>query len=725
MSQSTLGLQPAAKQEPGSKKPTFRPDIQGLRAVAVLLVIADHLFGYPLGGFIGVDIFFVISGFLITGLLVREQQKTGRISFADFYRRRVRRIIPLAVLVLATTVAASWALFPAIRAQKITVDGIWSFVFGANWHFALDGTDYMQADAAVSPLQHFWSLAVEEQFYVVWPWLVVLFFGVLASRLRWSPAISRIALAVAILAVSAASFLFAMWETATAPTVAYFSTFSRAWELGAGALLAVIAPVLHRLPEVLRSFLAYLGLAGIAACALLINPDTPFPGPWAVVPVGAAMLVIVAGTGGKQRHLYPLTNPVSRYLGDISYSLYLWHFPAIVLLGAVYPLDSPMSFAVILAVIIGLSALSYYFLEDAIRHSSWLEPKSKRRKSTRKGAERLSQGALVAFGLVTLIVVGAALAKTSQTEEGYVTAPIAAPLAGTGASAAPDTPASAWAMKINAALGSPTWPQLSPSIDALGDDARVPEWWQDGCLATDRAQVQDPIANADHCVYGSPAATKTAVVLGDSVAISYVPGIRAALEPLGFRVAVHTMAQCPVADVRVLKADGSAHTQCDTFRSWTFDNAAATSPDLIIATSAIGTLDRLASKATGAAAYTEFEGGFQRSLAKLVPVTEKVVWLNPPPGGKPLLECATKLSSPKDCVATVSQKFLDYEDAARKSVGALGLPNVSVVDSKPWFCSQNSCPAFVESAPVFADGAHLTAAFSSSMGELLGPVLSE
>ena len=156
---------------------TFRGDIEGLRAVAVIVVIFDHLLGWPSGGFIGVDIFFVISGFLITSLLLKEHARTGRISLVGFYRRRIRRILPVSLLVLVVTVAIGYLLLPGARAFSTLWDGVYSALFVANWHFAAVGTGYLQATNAVSPLQHYWSLAVEEQFYFVWPFLLIVIFA--------------------------------------------------------------------------------------------------------------------------------------------------------------------------------------------------------------------------------------------------------------------------------------------------------------------------------------------------------------------------------------------------------------------------------------------------------------------------------------------------------------------------------------------------------------------
>jgi peptidoglycan/LPS O-acetylase OafA/YrhL len=226
---------------------TFRPDIQGLRALAVIVVILDHLFGWPSGGFVGVDVFFVISGFLITGLMLSEHQRTGQISWANFYRRRVRRIMPAAVVCLTLTVAASFLIYRTARFDSIRSDAIWSLFFGANWHYAEVGTDYLGSTGPVSPLQHFWSLSVEEQFYIIWPVVLIGMLGVVGRPLRTRGRSANRALAAAMAAGVVGSFAWAVVDTATSPTWAYFSTFTRGWELAVGAMLAVSAPTIARL----------------------------------------------------------------------------------------------------------------------------------------------------------------------------------------------------------------------------------------------------------------------------------------------------------------------------------------------------------------------------------------------------------------------------------------------------------------------------------------------
>jgi peptidoglycan/LPS O-acetylase OafA/YrhL len=355
-----------------------RPDIQGLRALAVVAVVLDHTVGFPGGGFVGVDMFFVLSGFLITGLLLREYEATGRISLAAFYRRRALRILPAALLVILVTLGIAALVFNSSRFDRTVVDGLWSSLFVANWHFLDVGTDYFAAAGPVSPLQHYWSLAVEEQFYLVWPGLILV--TLLIARRAGARRQRRIPGGL-ILALTAASFAWALWESRSAPTQAYFSTVSRGWELGVGALLAVHADRWRGIPPATRSVLGWSGLAVIVVALVVVRGDTGFPAPAALLPVLGTALVILAGTGAvsaasagpgaddRGYSLPPLTNPVSGYLGDISYSLYLWHWPVLVLLASVVPAGTRFYFSVVLIITLGLSVAGFHLVEDPLRRS--------------------------------------------------------------------------------------------------------------------------------------------------------------------------------------------------------------------------------------------------------------------------------------------------------------------------------------------------------------------
>ncbi|MDP9936308.1 peptidoglycan/LPS O-acetylase OafA/YrhL [Paenarthrobacter nicotinovorans] len=731
MAQPTLTKNRPSLAGTAARKKSVRPDIQGLRAIAVLAVIFDHLVGWPSGGFVGVDIFFVISGFLITGLLLKEHTKAGYISFADFYRRRARRILPLAALVIVLTLMASWVIFPKGRAQGIVGDGFWALLFGANWRFAATGTDYMQAEGPVSPLQHFWSLAVEEQFYVIWPLLIVFVIGFLATRLGWSSGRSRHLLGTMMVLLVIADFTYATWESAASPTVAYFSTTSRAWELGIGALLAIWAGAFNRIPALLRPALGYVGLAGIGWSLFNINSSMAFPGPWAFVPVLSAALVILAGTGGEQRFLFPLTNRVSGYLGDISYSLYLWHFPMIILVGALMPVDAPITMAAVLIGIVAFSAASYHFLEDPIRKSDWLEPRGNRmpRKYQPTSTWKAAAG-LGVLALLTVAVCGLAFLKTAPVER---STPLAVTPVGTAGASAAATPAptglaSAGAApvaqgpivelqrQISAAAAASAWPELSPSIDAL-NGAFTPEWKDDKCLNTSDENIAS-------CLYTEPGATKTAVLLGDSVSISWMQSLRGSLGKQGWSIQSLTMGQCPAVDIpstRPNEPEGFTE-RCSEHQAWVMQKIAEMKPDMVILSSSLAAPWRAVSAETSKNVLGDWQTATVKRLQDLKAVTSAdVVLLSGSGEGPNLQKCATNFSKPSDCVGN-SDRYFSVLDVEAKAAAAV--PGTRYVSTSSWFCTANRvCPAFVGTTPVFVDGTHITPAYAAKLAPVMGPAL--
>ena len=359
---------------PADRRLRYRADIQGLRAIAVLAVIADHLAGWPRGSFDGVDIFFVISGYLITGILVREFESRKTISFLGFYARRIKRILPAGLFVIGATLCATRVLAGIDRYHFAAKDAIAAVFFAANWRFAHTGVNYFNQALPPSPLQHYWSLSVEEQFYFVWPWLML---GLLLIGLRlrfWRHEQARLVAGVAIVVLSGVSLWLAFVQTSSNPTVAYFSTFDRAWELGLGALIAVAARPLERFDRRLRLVVALAGLVGILVSLFVVRSSPGFPAPWALLPTLSTAAVLGAGAGLTSRSLMPLTNPASQYLGNTSYGLYLWHFPVVVLIVAVFPQYSAAYWIVGLALIFGLSAASFHLLEDPARRGTWFRP---------------------------------------------------------------------------------------------------------------------------------------------------------------------------------------------------------------------------------------------------------------------------------------------------------------------------------------------------------------
>ena len=384
--------------------------------VAVLAVVAHHLTDWPRGGFVGVDIFFVIVGFFVTKNLLRTAADTGTPSLRIFYVDRLRRIVPTATVVLVATVAAAVAVLPSPTARTTGIDALFAFFFIANWHFAADGADPVTATDTASPLLHYWPLSVEEQFLVFWP-MLILALTALAVRSAWSQARWLAYTASAMGVVVAVSLAWAFYESAASPSWAHLGTVSRVWEFGVGALLATAVSLLARMPDLLRPILSWLGLSLIAAAMVLIDGSAGFPAPWAVAPVAGAALVIAAGVGREPDLQGFLRNRVSTYLGDISYSLYLVHWPVIVLLAAVMA-SNVYYYASALALTFGLAVALHHFVEDPLRHAS--------RGAVLQAREDMKHG-LFHVALSTKIAAVAALVLVTVSVIGYAMSPDAIP----------------------------------------------------------------------------------------------------------------------------------------------------------------------------------------------------------------------------------------------------------------------------------------------------------
>ncbi|OZF07500.1 acyltransferase [Rhodococcus sp. 15-1154-1] len=688
-----------------------RHDIQTLRAIAVLLVIADHLFGWPSGGFIGVDVFFVISGFLITGLLLREFDRTGSISFAGFYRRRIRRIVPIATVVIVFCCVAGALIFSQARAKSIGIDGIWAFFFASNWRFAIEGTDYFNADTSISPLQHYWSLSIEEQFYFVWPALMLLI-GVLVARRSLSAAAKRTITAAVMGTIVAVSFGWAVYETATNQTWAYFSTFTRVWELGVGALLAIGAGVLARIPRSASPYLAWSGLAVIAVGVFVISESGAFPAPLAAIPVLGAALVIASGIGGAVPHSSPLNTRAGVYIGDLSYSLYLWHWPLIIFLGALMD-PSFYYYVTVLALTFGLSVASYHFVENPIRHSTLLEPRAVRAAARRTKKNRLGRqpmpvssryaavGAVVlmtaAFGAFALQPVEPPTAPPARAvvPEQTVDAVVAVPLGPANA---------ALASEIDAAVNASEWPDLVPSMDDAIDGAQAPT----DIVECGLAATPDPST----CMWGSPDAPRSIMVLGDSMAMSYVQSIRNFAEASNgeWKVRSEAMFGCAFVDMAVTTVDGATVEACPGRKDAAVRAVIETRPDVVIVTNL----------------HTDVSPelwvpGMQRLTDRFESSVGKIVFLSAPPNDKKASDCYTRTSAPADCISRVTDTWRARNRAEINLAARVGGVHV---DSRALFCTPDDfCPSFVGTTPMKSDSAHMSVEYGQKISPAFGELL--
>ncbi|MDQ7903113.1 acyltransferase family protein [Phytohabitans sp. ZYX-F-186] len=656
----------------------FRPDVQGLRAVAVLAVVADHLLEYPDGGFVGVDVFFVISGFLITSLLLREHDRTGTISFKGFYVRRVKRILPASLLVLLTTGVSSYFLLGGDRFTLTAKDILASVLFAANWRFAIQGTDYFQEGQPPSPVQHFWSLAVEEQYYLFWPWLMLGLLALGVRYLAWNGRQRRVAVGVAIGAVTVVSFLWAFRETASEPTVAYFSTLSRTWELGVGALLAVLGNAVAIRSAAVRAVLGWIGLAGILVSLFVVPPSPGFPAPWGALPVLATALVIAAGQGGEQRYLWPLTNRVSRYVGDVSYSLYLWHFPVVILLAAVLPTDSARYYVVALVLMAVLSVSSYHLVEDPIRRSSWLTS-----RPLVPGARLGLRPGLAAAMIVTSVT--ATVVVHGWSTESPAAGPTAAEQRCLGAAAMDP------ALGCGPVAGNFVLP--APAAMAKDTAGAFDCWIDEG-------------APMKVCSDGQPGAARSVALLGDSHAAMLLPGLRAQLDAYGWRLDSYTGWGCQ------WMRTGTGST-CDAAMK-DIQERLVNGPkyDIAIVTGARHKTAK--DKDWVSRMYAEAWRPVAARGTKIVVIADN-------PGVPPsALQCVQRVGfsvRENDCVIPVEDAYAEVDAlvAAAAMVDGVGL-----VDLRPFYCDDTSCPVVIGNVIAYRDTVgHITGTFSKTLGPYL------
>jgi peptidoglycan/LPS O-acetylase OafA/YrhL len=658
----------------------FRPDIEGLRAVAVLLVVLGHA-GVPLvgGGYVGVDVFFVISGFLITSLLLREAERSGRISVPRFYARRAVRLLPAAALVLIATLVAARLFLPVVRLGEYARDALAAAGYLANLRFADTGTDYLRADQSPSPFQHFWSLAVEEQFYLVWPLLLLLL--VLRRRL----------LAAVLAVLVAASFVLSVTETARSAPWAYFGPHTRAWELGAGALLALAAP---RLPALLRAVLGWAGLAAILVAAVRYDDATVYPGWRAALPVvGAVALLAARGAGvGPLLGCRPMQT-----VGRLSYGWYLWHWPVLLIgpaaLGIAGTTGQKLALA---AAALVLAAASYRWVESPLRHRPALRTRARR---------GLGLGAVLSAavaGVVALLMLLPHAVPVGQRRTDLRAALTAA-----------DDPAAVLAAAI-AAAPHRLPANLTPKLTRAARDR--PRVWSDGCHA------DVPMTTApEGCVYGDPAAATTVVLYGDSHAAHWFPALERLALSRRWRLVELTKTSCSAVDVALyhetLKRE---YTECTAFHRSALARIARLRPSLVV----VGSSFNYEPAHPTADPTAQWTAGWDRTFTHLTATGARVVAIaDTPYMGGPVPECLSTEKTVAGCTRSLRsslrgvvqrQAFLAYAQS----------PRTTILDPIHWFCT-DACPPVIGNLLVYRDSNHMTTTYAAALAPLLDTALTK
>jgi peptidoglycan/LPS O-acetylase OafA/YrhL len=678
----------------------WRRDIQGMRGVAILAVVIYHADPTLLpGGFLGVDIFFVISGFLITGLLMRELEERGTISLRRFYARRIRRLLPMAFIVIAATVIAADLLQAPLDATRTARDALSSALFFANYRFALEQTNYLYAGVGLSPFQHFWSLGVEEQMYAIWPVLL------LGGAKLWQKGRTYTRGAFGILIVgSAASFIACLRLTNSNEPWAFFSFPTRAWELGVGGLIALAAPSLRTLPRGTSSLLGLAGLAAVVWAAVDFGASTPWPGDSAAVPVLGAAAIIAAGCS----KVVPLPArllafPGLQFAGRISYPWYLWHWPVLVLAPLVvkHSLDSTQALLLVAASGV-LATVSHFLVERPVHVSTWLAQRSRRGfalgLSLTAGAVALCTTSVAALALPSVSVQPPALGHPHVVVAANSSAPTNPEVADLASSTA-EVQADLATSQLLQSVPDDVTPSLA---GAFGD---IPILYNDGCVDTYTSITLNP------CVYGDTTSSTSVVLFGDSHAAMWFPAVEQAAERYSWKLYAWTKDTCPPLVIPVISPDlGRAYTECTTWRNEVLQEIAEIRPALVI----LG-VARHYSPIYGFTVYSsQWMNGLSQMVSEIRTLGSRVLVMGPIP--KPSftvtsclsenLSTAENCASPRD--SAVDIPGMREEETAVVNAGG------SYVNTLFWFCTTESiCPPIVDGVLVYRDDNHITATYAS------------
>ncbi|USI88650.1 acyltransferase family protein [Rhodococcus pyridinivorans] len=695
MSVHTSGPELESGARTAGRRPARRADIDGLRGLAIALVVIFHVWFGRVSG--GVDVFLALSGFFFVGTLLRTADSSAPLDPRPVLRRIGRRLLPPLVVVLTAVAAATVVLRPFTQWLEVADQTGASLLFFQNWYLARTASDYLAADPMVSPLQHLWSIAVQGQFYIA---ALVVVFG-FAWLLRRMSVPVRLPLTVLLAALTAASLAYAVLADRPQSWM-YYDSAARAWELTLGGLLMCLSPWL-RVPRALRIVLGALGLAVLLACGFVLDGNSLFPGPWALVPVGAAMALVVSGirsgsgsgSGSDSEHDTPSARllasaPMVR-LGAIAYALYLWHWP--ILIGYLIVLGHPSVGLVGGLIVIALSLLlaeaSTRWFEDPIRR---VEP------------PRPSRTALV--GLVTVLavtLVGAAnlwhthVDRSTEVLEGVAALP---------------TELYPGAAVFDPTVSTEPQPVQPPLLVAHRD---LPPATLDNCIAqhTNRAPLT--------CTYGDPLATRRMVIVGGSHSEHWLAALDALGIEHGFRLDTYLKVGCPLSDPLAPLVEESPTVECDTWSTAVLAELRADPPDYVFTTST-----RTKDQGEGPGDFVPFwYVDLWETLADYgIPVVaiRDNPWLFRGDLAYRAADCLAGGGTAETC-GVPREEALDPIDPA--VAASAHLPTVSLLDLSDKFCRQDLCRAVEGNILIYRDENHLTTTYvrtlTPELGRQLGP----
>ncbi|MEU0490622.1 acyltransferase family protein [Nocardiopsis sp. NPDC006139] len=658
-----------------------RDDIEGLRAVAAVLIAVYHIWFGTVSG--GVDVFLLLTGFLVTGSMVRALERDGRIGVGAFWSRTVRRLFPAGAVVLAAVLAGAFLFMPRSSWTAVIADVQAAALYHANWHLALGSVDYMARDSSSSPVQHFWSLGVQGQFYLLWPLLLTLA-ALVAARLGVRVRAAAVGTAAAVFALS---FGYSLWITATEPTWAYFDTGARLWEPALGGLLALFLPFL-RLPRALRLAAGWIGLIALVACGAVIGDSLPYPGAASLWPVLAAALVLAAGAGeapgrwsaGRLLGLRPLV-----WLGRHSFPLFLWHWPVLVFYLEVTDRVRP-SFTgglMVLGASLAAALATSWILEGGIDRVL---------RDRRTPSWSLAAGVLFAVPvLVGSLAWGAGIEHEREVRARLSQDPTAYP--GAAVHLSPDLAANL------------------PPLPVYPDTTTVK---QDTIAQTSECNVTIPSTELISCEFGDVDSEYTLVLTGSSHARHWFQALRPIAEHHGWRLVIMTKNACQFSAAEQ-ELEGRVYEECATWNAQVAQEIERTAPDAVFS---LGTLSQ-----QGDGSQEHVPDGFVRRWEWLEGLGVDVVAVRDTPRFS--FDVADCVDRGGHCAQDRGYTLADSSPLAAAAEAGRLPGNVRAVDMTGYLCGDRECPGVIGNQLAYYDDNHFSFAFSSSLSVLLEPLLLE
>ncbi|MCV7377225.1 acyltransferase [Mycobacterium alsense] len=691
----------------------FRGDIEGLRAVAVLAVVLFHAEVPGVGGgFVGVDVFFVISGFLITGLLWREVSSSGTVGLRRFYGARARRLLPASATVGVVTMIAAAVLLSPLQVRTVIYDGIASAMYVGNMWFVLQNADYFSHPETPSAFQHYWSLGVEEQFYLVWPPIIIGTAWLIRAARRRTRAHPRSSVRpyLAILClVAAVSFAISLALTFVWPPAAFFLMPTRAWQLAAGGVVALTASQWRRLPAPLTATAGWAGLGVILLTCTRLGTTTPYPGTAASLPVLGTALVIGAGCAAPARGVGRVLGswPI-RAVGRVSYSWYLWHWPVLVLAAPL--LGHPLGLGGRLATVVisgGLAVLTLRFIENPLRFAPSIRGSAARSLALGGAATAVA----VCVGVALLVWVPAPSGRGAPATALTVT--VTTPPAGSSMDAYDAAVQHAVAQVQTAVAASAELTavpsNLAPPLAAAEAEAKT--MGRDAC-ARNLFEVAQP-----ECASGDVVSTTTVAVVGDSHAAMWNPAFQQIATPRHWRLEMLNKGACPLLDLPIFNPLlRREYTECEQWRGQIAARLQAEHPRLVVLSIAHDY-----GAGTGLTSYDPaWITGLTRLVQRLRGTGAQVLVLGPTPDPHSVvpiclsnhLDAATACSPSRS--TAVNETGIAAETAATKAGDG------QYADLTELFCTTGRCPVIVGNTLVYLDSNHLTLEYSRQLAPVIG-----